>query len=150
MMTPSAIPPTCAACSGVPIPNPTLGGGGGLILAIKASGKFVYVGGAFTEIGGQARNNLAKLSATSGNAVARFSPNPDDAVFALALSLSFAAATACSSGRDPADHAGHAHAAPAAAARAAHGHGGDDDQRGQIRLHARKALRRRGCFASST
>ena len=32
------------------IPNPTLGGGGGLILAIKASGKFVYVGGAFTDI----------------------------------------------------------------------------------------------------
>ena len=51
------------------IPNPTLGGGGGLILAIEASGNYVYVGGVFTNIGGQARNNLAKLSATSGNAV---------------------------------------------------------------------------------
>jgi len=68
------------------IPNPTLGGGGRLILAIEASGDDVYAGGVFTNIGGQARNNLARLSATSGNAVSGFTPNPDDAVFSLVLS----------------------------------------------------------------
>ncbi len=68
------------------IPNPTFGGGGGLIFAIAASGTDVYVGGVFTTIGGQARNHLARLSATTGNAVQGFTPNPDDAVFALVLS----------------------------------------------------------------
>ncbi|MGH6904747.1 MAG: hypothetical protein ACREIR_18625 [Geminicoccaceae bacterium] len=68
------------------IPNPTLGGGGGLILAIEAAGNAVYVGGVFTGIGGQARTNLARLSATSGNADLGFAPNPDDAVFSLVVS----------------------------------------------------------------
>ena len=67
------------------IPNPTLGGGGGLILAIEAAGTEVYVGGAFTSIGGQARTHLAKLSATSGSALPGFTPNPDDAVWSLVL-----------------------------------------------------------------
>jgi hypothetical protein len=68
------------------IPNPTLGAGGGLILAVEVSGDSVYIGGAFTNIGGLARTHLARLSATSGNASANFAPNPDDAVFSLALS----------------------------------------------------------------
>jgi hypothetical protein len=68
------------------IPNPTLGAGGGLILAIEVSGDSVYVGGAFTNIGGLARRHLARLSAMSGNAFAEFAPNPDDAVFSLAIS----------------------------------------------------------------
>jgi Domain of unknown function (DUF5122) beta-propeller len=71
------------------IPNPTFGGGGGLILAIEAAGDYVYVGGVFTNIGGRARSHLAKLAATSGNAVAAFAPNPDDAVFALVRSGRF-------------------------------------------------------------
>jgi hypothetical protein len=68
------------------IPNPTFGGGGGLILAIEVSGNSVYAGGVFTNIGGQGRNNLASLSATSGNALPGFAPNPDDVVLSLALS----------------------------------------------------------------
>src|SRR5262249_3201184 len=68
------------------IPNPTLGAGGGLIMAIEVSGDSVYVGGVFTNIGGLARKNLARLSATSGDAAAEFAPNPDDIVLSLALS----------------------------------------------------------------
>src|SRR5262249_34562672 len=68
------------------VPNRTLGGGGGLILAIEASSSEVYVGGAFTSIGGQVRTHLAKLSATTGNAVSGFVPDPDDAVFLLVRS----------------------------------------------------------------
>jgi hypothetical protein len=68
------------------IPNPTFSGGGGLILAIRAAGNDVYVGGVFTGIGGAARRHLTKLSATSGTAATGFTPNPDDAVFALVLS----------------------------------------------------------------
>lgn len=68
------------------IPNPTFNAGAGLILAIEVSGDAVFVGGVFSGIGGQPRTHLAKLSASSGAAVATFAPNPDDAVFALAVS----------------------------------------------------------------
>ncbi len=68
------------------ITNPTFGAGGGLIMAIEVSGNSVYVGGVFTNIGGQALRHLAKLSATNGNAAAEFAPNPDDIVLSLALS----------------------------------------------------------------
>ncbi len=71
------------------IPNPTFGGGGGLILALEAAGNYVYVGGVFTNIGGRARSHLAKLVARTGKAVAAFAPNPDDAVFSLVRSGRF-------------------------------------------------------------
>jgi trimeric autotransporter adhesin len=68
------------------IPDPTFNGGGGLIFAIEAAGSSIYVGGVFTNIGGQPRTHLASLSATNATASAAFAPNPTDAVFALALS----------------------------------------------------------------
>lgn len=68
------------------IPNPTFNAGGGLIFAIDAVGSSVYVGGVFTAIGGQPRTHLARLSATTGEAMAGFAPNPDDAVFTLLVS----------------------------------------------------------------
>jgi hypothetical protein len=68
------------------IPNPTFGGGGGLIMAIEVSDDSVYIGGVFSNIGGQPVRNLAKLSATSGTAAANFAPNPDDIVLSLASS----------------------------------------------------------------
>lgn len=68
------------------IPNPTFGAGGGLVMAIEVSGDSVYVGGVFSNIGGQALRHLAKLSATNGTASTAFAPNPDDIVLALAVS----------------------------------------------------------------
>jgi trimeric autotransporter adhesin len=55
-------------------------------LAPSGDGSHVYVGGSFTAIGGQSFSNLAELDAGSGAAVAAFNPNPDNAVYALALS----------------------------------------------------------------
>ncbi len=56
----------------------------GLVLAIalQADGK-ILVGGAFTNIGGQPRNRMARLDA-SGSADS-FDPSPNDFVFAIAL-----------------------------------------------------------------
>jgi hypothetical protein len=49
-------------------------------------GQDIYVGGEFTSVGGQARNNLAKLSTTgTGAADPSWAPNPNNSVFALAL-----------------------------------------------------------------
>ena len=55
-------------------------------LALTADGSHVYVGGSFANIGGQAYANLAELDAGTGGAVAAFNPNPDQPVYALALS----------------------------------------------------------------
>lgn len=55
------------------------------IQAIVVAGATVYVGGAFTTIGGQARNRLAALDAVTGNATS-WNPAPGTgAVFTLAL-----------------------------------------------------------------
>ena len=53
--------------------------------AFALSGSTVYVGGQFTSIGGQPRNNLAALDATTGRASA-WNPNAGDVVNALAVS----------------------------------------------------------------
>jgi hypothetical protein len=50
-------------------------------LAIDQAGKLV-VGGRFSSIGGQARNNLAKIDALTG-AVSAWNPNPNGVVFSL-------------------------------------------------------------------
>jgi len=56
-----------------------------IVQALAVSGGTVYVGGSFTNIGGQARNNLAALDATTGAATA-WDPNANDQVDALAIS----------------------------------------------------------------
>ncbi|MEX2253232.1 MAG: hypothetical protein WD649_03695, partial [Thermoleophilaceae bacterium] len=61
----------------------------GNVNALVFTGGALYAGGEFSganSIGGQARNRIAKLSATSGNAFASFDPNADDQVNALAAS----------------------------------------------------------------
>ena len=55
------------------------------INALAVSGSTVYVGGYFTNIGGQPRNHVAAIDASSGNAIA-WDPNADSSVYALAPS----------------------------------------------------------------
>lgn len=57
-------------------------------LAFAADGS-VYAGGTFSEIGGQTRGNIAKLSGTgNGSAVIGWDGSANDSVFALALAAS--------------------------------------------------------------
>ena len=53
-------------------------------LAVDSSNN-VYAGGGYSSIGGKARTNLAKLSASSGAVDATWNPSPNDTVRALAL-----------------------------------------------------------------
>jgi hypothetical protein len=62
-------------------PNPI----GNWINALAVSGSRVYAGGSFGHIGGQPRNNIAALDATTG-AVTSWDPNANDRVNALAVS----------------------------------------------------------------
>jgi LPXTG-site transpeptidase (sortase) family protein len=55
------------------------------VYALAVSGNTVYVGGIFTAIGGQWRNNIAALDATTGSATV-WNPNANDTVRALAVS----------------------------------------------------------------
>jgi hypothetical protein len=64
-------------------PNPI--GYGGTITALAVSGTTVYAGGSFSSIGGQLRNFIAALDATTGSATA-WDPNANGAVEALAVS----------------------------------------------------------------
>ena len=60
---------------------------GTAVNALAVSGGDVYVGGDFTQIGGQSRNNIAKLSTTgTGAADASWSPDASGGVHALAVS----------------------------------------------------------------
>jgi hypothetical protein len=63
-------------------PNATHSGGVGAVHALSFSGSTVYVGGGFDHIGGQPRNNLAAVDATSGAATS-WNPMPNDEVRAL-------------------------------------------------------------------
>ncbi|MBK8465170.1 MAG: hypothetical protein IPL32_05005 [Chloracidobacterium sp.] len=63
-------------------PNPDLGNKI-YSIAIQADGK-ILVGGRFSIIGGQARNNIARVDATTGLADS-FAPNANNDVFAIAL-----------------------------------------------------------------
>ncbi len=68
--------------------NPSPSGGGLFIISLLLSGSTVYVGGDYTSIGGQPRNSLAALDATTGAATA-WNPNVGGTVprvHALALS----------------------------------------------------------------
>ena len=65
--------------------NPNVSYSDGAPTQILLSGNTLYVAGTFTQIGGQARNNVAALNATTG-AVLSWNPNPDGVVNAMALS----------------------------------------------------------------
>jgi Domain of unknown function (DUF5122) beta-propeller len=65
-------------------PNAT-GGSPTYVKAILVHGSSVYVGGYFTSIGGQTRNNLARLNNTTG-AADSWNPAPDSAVYVLETS----------------------------------------------------------------
>ncbi len=55
------------------------------ISVITPSGSSVYVGGVFTTIGGQTRNNIAKLDTIAGNANTTWNPGADGQVRTIAL-----------------------------------------------------------------
>ncbi|TAE17898.1 MAG: T9SS C-terminal target domain-containing protein [Bacteroidetes bacterium] len=64
-------------------PNPDTQG----ISSLALSGTDLYVGGGFTSIGGQSRNNIAKLSTTgTGVADATWNPHPNGVVSTLVFS----------------------------------------------------------------
>ncbi|HVP15659.1 MAG TPA: hypothetical protein VMS88_08945, partial [Terriglobales bacterium] len=68
--------------------DPNAGGIGSVyasVYALAVDGSTVYAGGYFTSIGGQTRNHIAALDATTG-AATDWNPNANDAVDALALS----------------------------------------------------------------
>ena len=50
---------------------------------MQADGK-ILVGGAFTSIGGQPRNHIARLDATTGLADS-FNPNPNSGIYSIAV-----------------------------------------------------------------
>ena len=53
-------------------------------IAVQTDGK-ILAGGGFTSIGGQARNNIARLDAATGLADPSFDPNANSFVFSIAL-----------------------------------------------------------------
>jgi hypothetical protein len=62
--------------------NPNANGDPATVYTLVVSDSTVYVGGYFTEIGGQARNNVAALNTTDGTATA-WNPSANDPVMAL-------------------------------------------------------------------
>jgi hypothetical protein len=65
--------------------DPNAAGGTTTVNALAVSGDTVYGGGSFSSIGGQARNCIAALDATTGAATA-WDPNASSTVYALAVS----------------------------------------------------------------
>ena len=55
------------------------------VIALAISDDTLYVGGSFSQIGGQQRRNIAALHAPSGNAFA-WDPKLNSAVYTLAIS----------------------------------------------------------------
>jgi hypothetical protein len=69
----AALDPTTATATSW---NPEASGSSATTTAIAVSGSTVYVGGAFTQVGGQPRNGLAALDATTATATA-WNPDPN-------------------------------------------------------------------------
>ncbi len=70
-----------------PQPAGALAGGNTLVRTLVLIGTKLYVGGSFTTIGGQSRNNLAVLSTTgTGTADAAWDPDVNNMVAAIAVS----------------------------------------------------------------
>ncbi len=67
-------------------PNPSNNLTNDMINSIVISGSDIYVGGYFVNIGGQARNYIAKLNNTNGNADPSWNPNASSYVFTIAIS----------------------------------------------------------------
>ncbi|NVO02900.1 MAG: T9SS type A sorting domain-containing protein [Bacteroidetes bacterium] len=69
-----------------PNPSDSVFGGSSLeINSIAIKGSDIYVGGDFTKIGGQLRNNIAKLNNTNGEADVTWNPNTDTFVCTFAI-----------------------------------------------------------------
>jgi len=64
--------------------DPNLSGGNNFVNSIVPAGSTVYVGGDFTNIGGQSRNDLAALDATTGAATG-WDPGPDATVGSIVI-----------------------------------------------------------------
>jgi hypothetical protein len=65
--------------------DPDVGAPFGSVSSLVVSGNTVYIGGGFTSIGIQSRNNIAALDATTGNATS-WNPNANLLVYSLAVS----------------------------------------------------------------
>jgi predicted small secreted protein len=84
----AAAPPAYAVSEGRPLGQGSGSGGGGgpaVIKTVVQSGNTLYVGGSFTTIGGQSRNNLAALDAATGS-ILPWNPNANSTVYTLAIS----------------------------------------------------------------
>jgi hypothetical protein len=67
--------------------NPSTDPGSLIVQTIAVSGSTIYVGGAFANMGGQVRSNLAALDATTGAATS-WNPGPNSSVIGLAVGSS--------------------------------------------------------------
>ncbi len=67
--------------------NPNITGQGARVRSIDISddGTTIYAGGQFSKVGTTTRNNLAAID-SSGNAISIFNPNPNNLIWAIALS----------------------------------------------------------------
>jgi len=66
--------------------NPNAGGYSPRVFALAVSGSTVYAGGGFGSIGGQPRNGIAALDATTTGTATSWNPDKEGSVFALAVS----------------------------------------------------------------
>jgi trimeric autotransporter adhesin len=63
--------------------------GGSYVFSIVPSGSELYVGGSFTEIGGETRWNIAKINAETGDADEDFDPHASNEIYSAVLSGSY-------------------------------------------------------------
>ena len=65
--------------------NPNVGGALPYVMTVVETGNTIYIGGSFSSAGGQSRNNIAALDATTGLATS-WNPNANNQVNAIAVS----------------------------------------------------------------
>lgn len=71
-----------AATGAVTAFNPNAGSSTNVVFSILANGSTVYLGGAFTTVGGVARSNFAEVTADTG-ALTGFNPAPNEVVYTM-------------------------------------------------------------------